>query len=281
MRRNDSSKAHVDPWATPNLPSGLGAVEAAYLNGTGMKAPGLNPKNQTDGYDIWISEDGPNTFTFMNNATNGTSLILVVWDHDPESTTDSSFLTMRAPNITHPIPHGQNFTISVANNVSGAWAAMYVNSSAPEYWPDTNLNKYGQVNGTWGEFKTGRNATIAVSRLVNMRGRPMSVDIEGSKCVANHSKCAFTCYNHLTCDRGVPGDYYLSGCNGTYVEDQSYWVVPSEGCEKDHDEEGCDDDDEAEDDEQLCDPNMNDGLKHVKGGCIGWSDGGHLGVVFF
>ncbi|KAK3486703.1 uncharacterized protein B0T23DRAFT_415303 [Neurospora hispaniola] len=109
----------------------------------------------------------------------------------------------------------------------------------------TTLTEYGQVNNTFGEFNTGSFATTDVSRLVNMQGHPMTVVVRGSGCRSDMQTCVYTCSEPGAVTCGRQRSYRLENCQG-----QPGAVV------------------------------SNDANGNPTGGCQGWSNGGHVDVIF-
>jgi hypothetical protein len=167
------------------------------MSDIGMAGQGYNPTSNNG--QIWIGNDGPNTFTFTNHA--GVSqFTLIIWNN-PSGDYQSSFMNVRVSQVSYSLAIDQSVTISIANGVSGGWAGLYNGV--------TTLSQYGQIYNTWGEFTTGDYATVDVSREVNMGGNAMSINLD-SGCVSNMSQCVFTCKNGNTC--GDSGTYDLLNC---------------------------------------------------------------------
>lgn len=187
----------------------LSAVDSTKLLSTlGFAAVGLN--SLTNNNQVWIGTDGQYTNEFTNDS--GEDLILVVWGPD------ASWVNAKQPLITYSLPAGQSCTLSFASGLSGAWSAIY---------GDTTMVN-GQVSNTWGEFTFGEYGVVDVSREVNMNGHSMS--IVGPQCTSNMNTCVFTCpsgqdscwtqYELLNCENGSQ-----AGANyGTYGG------MPSGGC---------------------------------------------------
>ncbi|KAK0725491.1 hypothetical protein B0H67DRAFT_480101, partial [Lasiosphaeris hirsuta] len=110
------------------------------------------------------------------------------------------------------------------------------------YNRSTKLTPYGQIDNTFGEFSTGTYATIDVSRLVTMSGNPMTVKVSGG-CLADMKTCVYAC-NSETDSCGAAGTYSLLNCRGANAV-------------------------------QSVDPDGN-----PTGGCGGWSNGGHVDIMF-
>ena len=183
-----------------------------------MYGQGLNPTSNNG--IIWIGGDGPNVFTFSNSGGNN-SVTIIIWNA-PAGDYQSSFMNAVSPQVSYSMNYQDTLNISVANGVSGAWAALY------NY--GTVLSEYGQINNTWGEFTTGSYATMDVTREVNMAGNAMSIEAPG--CVSNMTTCVFECASGNTC--GDSGTYELLNCDpgsqsgATYGE---YDGNPSGGCQ--------------------------------------------------
>ena len=180
---------------------GLNQGDCEWMSTIGMAGQGQNPT--ADNGIFWIGDDGPNTFTFYNEATNPSPVpvTLIMW-YDAPNTFTASFVAAYAPMVSYSLPNtGDSVTISVANEISGAWAALNNHVS------DLTVN--GQVNNTWGEFTTGNSATVDISREVNMVGNQLSITTSGG-CVANLDTCAYECYSGNTCY--LAGSYELVNC---------------------------------------------------------------------
>ncbi|KAJ9136556.1 effector 5 protein [Pleurostoma richardsiae] len=205
------------------LAYGLSAADCQHMSDIGMAGQGANPTSNNG--VVWIGSDGPNTFTFTNQATNPSPVpvALILWNA-PSGDYQASFMNVRTPQISYSLPNtGDSVTISVANGISGAWAAL--NNQV------TVLSQYGQIYNTWGEFTTGQYATVDISREVNMGGNVMSLKVAASGCVANMYTCAFQCKSGNTC--GSSGTYDLVNCAAGSQPGASYGTYdgnPSGGC---------------------------------------------------
>lgn len=169
----------------------------------GMAGPGLNARKNPGG-GIWVGNDGPNTFIFENKSKGKVNVI--IWNKGtlPNGQPDfqSSFLKVRAPQVSWSLAKGEKVTVSIANNkISGGFAALYERS--------TGFTQWGQLDQTWGEFTSGDHATVDVSRLVRMDGEPMSMRT-GVGCVSDMHKCVFVCKTGNTC--GKKNEYNLQNC---------------------------------------------------------------------
>ncbi|KAK3384874.1 hypothetical protein B0H63DRAFT_172621 [Podospora didyma] len=186
---------------------GLLAEDCDYMSAIGMKGQGVN--NQTNNGRIWTGTDGPNLFTFVNAAQPGDddrSVILIVWYMAPTDGYQASFMNARVPDISYSLPkRGDAITISMANGVAGGWSALYNHK--------TKLSAYGQINNTFGEFSTGDYATIDISRLVNMAGDAMTVEVPGG-CVSDMTRCVYVCNSPAVNSCGDAGTYDLLKCDG-------------------------------------------------------------------
>lgn len=195
------------------------------MSSIGMVSQGANAVSNNGG--IWIGSDGANTFTFTNEATNPSdvSVILVLWNADGY---DGSFVNAYTPAITYSLPNiGDSVTISVANSISGAWAAL--NNHA------TTLNEYGQIFNTWGEFTSGDYATVDVSMEVNTAGNSMSITVDENGCVSDMTTCVFQCTAGTSVQScGDSGTYELTNCAVGSQPGATYGVYdgnPSGGCQ--------------------------------------------------
>jgi hypothetical protein len=169
------------------------------MSDIGIAAQGINAFSNNG--LIWIGNDGPNTFTFINSA-GGVDVALIIWYNAPNDY-GSSFLTGRQPYISYSLSDLQEVTISMANGVSGGWAGLYHSV--------TTLTPDGQIFNTWGEFTTGNGATVDVSREVNANGNGMSINV-ATGCVSNLTTCVYQCNNgQVTC--GASGTYSMINTN--------------------------------------------------------------------
>lgn len=193
------------------------------MSNIGMAGQGFNDLSYNG--KIWLGNQGPNTFTFTNDATHPSPvpITIIVWYNAPFDY-ESSFMNVRRPMISYSLPNiGDKVTISLENGVSGGWAAL--NNHA------TYLSKYGQIFNTWGEFTTGDYATADVSREVNMGGNIMSLQVSGG-CRSNMDTCVFKCIQGNEC--GESGTYELVNCDPDSQPGATYGVYdnnPSGGCQ--------------------------------------------------
>lgn len=130
-----------------------------------------------------MGDSGPNKFVFTNNA--GVDVVLVMWDDgsDPGTST-APYLSASAPTISWSLSPGASVTVSVVDTVSGGFAGVYVGS--------TGLSANGQVYQTWGEFTTGPDATVDVTREVNMAGNTLTITTSNG-CTSDMNNCVFEC----------------------------------------------------------------------------------------
>ncbi|KAK1757181.1 hypothetical protein QBC47DRAFT_422172 [Echria macrotheca] len=215
----------TNQFSCATLAPGLTAGDCNYMAAIGMLAQGANLMSENitadnTNADIWIGLDGPNTFTFVNGAT--VPIILIIW-YRALGDDQASFMNARPPRISYSLPtRGSAVEISLANDVPGAWSALYDHT--------TPLTTYGQIDNTIGEFSTGEFATVDVSRLVNMSGNPMTVRVS-SGCVADMDRCVYACDTGTT-SCGGPGTYNLLGCGGkNAVQSVDKDGNPSGGCQ--------------------------------------------------
>lgn len=139
---------------------------------------------------VWLGQDGDYTNDFINNSTE--DIVVAVWG------AAGSWVNAIKPLITVSLPANTVQTVSFANGASGAWAAIY---------PDTTLTQYGQIGQTWGEYTfSGQWSTVDVSREVLMTGRGMR--IETPQCISDMDTCVFVCESGETCLTG----YTLKNC---------------------------------------------------------------------
>jgi hypothetical protein len=166
----------------------------------------------------WIGDNGAYTITFTNTAP--THLNIVLW-----TSLTGPWVQAQQPAISWPLGMGQSVTVSLTNDISGAFSAVY---------PETGMY-YGLISNTWGEFTFADNwSTFDVSREVNMHGRAMTIATKVPSCVSSTSppRCVFTCNGGAaTC--GTSGSYGLENCAaGSQVgaNTGSYANNPSGGC---------------------------------------------------
>lgn len=200
------------------LVPGLSQADCDHMASIGMNAQGIN--SYTPNGNIWLGNQGPNTFVFTNTG-GASSVILIVW-HQPSGDYSSSFMAARQPKISYSLRPGASVTVSIANGVSGGFAGLY-NQATP-------LTQWGQIDNTWGEFTTGDWATVDVTREVNMGGNAMEIVVQGSGCVSDMSRCSFQCKSGNTCWES--GSYNLVDCQSQPgAAYQLYGVDPSGGCQ--------------------------------------------------
>lgn len=203
------------------LVEGLSLEDCEHMASMGMFAQGDNSfAEEDDPHGIWIGDDGPNTFLFVNEA--GVPVTIIMWYMAPNDG-QASFMNVKAPKITYSLPwSGDAVVVSLANGVAGGWSAIYDRS--------TMLSEYGQIDNTFGEFSTGAYATLDVSRLVNMSGNSMTVVVQ-DQCVANMTRCVYSCFDG-TQSCGEAGTYNLLGCRGpNAVESVDLYGNPTGGCQ--------------------------------------------------
>ena len=193
------------------------------MSSIGMAGMGDNVVGN-NGY-IWIGDDGPNTFTFTNNAGDGSPITLIMWDF-PIDDYEASFMNVRNPKVSYSLPSpGDSVTISLQNGISGGWSSLNNRQ--------TTLSQFGQIYNTWGEFTTGDSATVNISRLVNMSGNQYSVSVPGG-CRADMDMCSFHCKNGVN-ECGESETYDLLGCTPDVNPNSSYGtydgINPEGGCQ--------------------------------------------------
>ena len=223
VSRGNADSIYRRSFSCDDPVDGLNQIDCEWMSTIGMAGQGQNPTG--DNGIFWIGDDGPNTLTFYNEATNPSPVpvTLIMW-YDAPNTYTASFVAAYAPLISYSLPDtGDSVTISVANGVSGAWAALN------DHVSDLTVN--GQVNNTWGEFTTGEYATVDISREVNMVGNTMSLTTSGG-CNANLDTCAYACISGNTCY--TAGSYELLNClpgSQPYAAGQMVDGVPTGGCQ--------------------------------------------------
>lgn len=229
-------------FSCDTLAPGLSSQDCDHMAAIGMFAQGRNAVAENG--RIWIGADGANTFVFINAA--GVPVTVIVWSEAAAGHDDAaSFMNARQPEISYSLPEtGGAVEVAAADGVAGGFSALYNRS--------TRLTPYGQISNTLGEFSTGPWATVDVSQLVDMEGRPMTVLVfargprrqnEHPLCVADLQTCVFTCRSADAQSCGAAGTYKLVNCDGPNAE-------------------------------QSADVDGN-----PTGGCHGWSNGGRLEIV--
>jgi hypothetical protein len=186
-------------------------IESAVTK-IGICSAGTNA-NSNNG-QAWLGSDGQYTNNFMNNASE--AVILVVWG------SAGSWVNTIQPLITQSISPGESLLVSFANGASGAFSAIY---------SDTTLNN-GQIFNTWGEYTLGGSySTVDVSREVNMNGH--GLEIQTPQCTTNMNTCVFVCSSGTSCEFG----YELQNCAIGSQAGANYGTanygsgsVPSGGC---------------------------------------------------
>lgn len=198
-----------------------------------MAGMGDNPFGNNG--NIWIGDDGPNRFRFTNTGPG--SLTLILWEFNGDY--EAPFMNVRRPKISYSLQNpGDGVVISVNPTISIGWATLNNRQ--------TVLSQYGMIFNTFGEATTGNggpgSATVNVSRLVNMNGNPMWVNVAG--CRADMDFCSFHCkFGASEC--GESGSYDLLNCTPD--------VNPNSGT------------------------GTWDGI-NPEGGCYGWDNGGDIYV---
>jgi hypothetical protein len=168
------------------------------MSNIGMFAQGIN--DHSNNGLIWIGNDGPNVVSFGNIASLPINVIVWYQDDNPINY-DASFMNVEQPYISYSLAIGDTIEVSIANGVSGGFAAIHQGS--------TTLSEYGQIYQTWGEFTSGDYATIDISREVNMNGDNLDIEVSGG-CALDNNRCAYVCYSGVTC--GGAGTYELLDC---------------------------------------------------------------------
>lgn len=128
-----------------------------------------------------------------------------------------SWVNVIQPHITASIPAGQSIWVSFADGASGAFTAVY---------GDTTLVN-GQLSNTWGEFTFGQWGVVDVSREVKMDGHGLS--IVGPSCTTDMDTCVFKCSSGNVCTF----DYVLENCANGSQPGANYGIhegAPSGGC---------------------------------------------------
>lgn len=185
----------------------LTSTDLEKIISLGLIAAGANAVSSAGG--VWIGTDGPYTNEFSNGS--GEDLILVIWGPA------ASWVNAQAPLITLTLANGESKTISFASGQSGAWSAIY---------SDTSLLN-GQVSNTWGEYTFTPAGVVDVSREPNMDGHSMS--IVGPDCTTDMTTCVFVCASGTTCLT----DYELLDCaagSQSGAQYGTYGGLPSGGC---------------------------------------------------
>jgi len=209
---NSTSMSADSADACPTITGGtyLTATDAARLTSLCFIAKGVN--SATNNGEVWYGTYVAYTSEFINNS--GQALILVIWGPS------GSWVNAVQPYITYSLAAGSQVSISFASGQSGAWSAIY---------SDTTLVN-GQVSNTWGEYTMSLYGVVDVSREVNMSGHTMS--IVGPECTTDMSTCVFVCSNGANVC-GDSGTYALDNCATGSQSGASYGTYdgnPSGGC---------------------------------------------------
>lgn len=185
----------------------ISAVDEALISALGIISAGINALEEND--SVWIGDSGDYTNEFINNSDD--SILLTIWG------SDGSWVNVKQPLVTMTIASGESQTVSFANGVSGAWSAIYSDTSLVD----------GQVSNTWGEFTFSEEGVVDVSREVNMNGHDM--EIVGPSCTTNMTTCVFVCDSGDSCETG----YSLQNCENGSQEGANYGTyngAASGGC---------------------------------------------------
>ncbi|OAA50268.1 hypothetical protein NOR_00718 [Metarhizium rileyi] len=208
-----------------SLVRGLNNADCQYMQKIGFSNQGVNA--QSNNGKAWIGNNAPYTFTFINRASKPSPVpvTVVIWVRDGSNDYTSMDMRHRRPTITYSLPRvGDKVTIAMPANVNGAFAALTDHK--------TTLHFTGQIYNTWGEFSTGKWATVDVSREVNMNGNVMEMKASNG-CVSNMNRCVFKCKSGNTC--GARGTYLLQNCEsgsqpGAGRGNDPFTHDPSGGC---------------------------------------------------
>ncbi|KAL1303020.1 hypothetical protein AAFC00_003333 [Neodothiora populina] len=186
-------------------------IEGTILNILGVLT-GTN--SFTSDCEAWIGTDGEYISEFEN--VSGENVTLVVWG------TEGSWVNVKKPLITYEMSNGTSLNVSFSSGASGAWAAIYENTTMAN----------GQISETWGEYTfDGQFSTFDVSREVNMGGHSMTIETDG--CTSDMDTCVFKClsgdscwqeYDLFNCDNGsqtgaMKGTYDGAASGGCRVGD--------------------------------------------------------------
>ncbi|KAK5065031.1 hypothetical protein LTR84_000866 [Exophiala bonariae] len=183
------------------------AADQAKLSALGVLSTGAN--SYAPNGAAWLGTDGAYKSEFSNQS--GQDLILVIWG------VAGSWVNVIQPHITASIPAGQSIWVSFADGASGAFTAVY---------GDTTLVN-GQLSNTWGEFTFGQWGVVDVSREVKMDGHGLS--IVGPTCTTDMNTCVFKCSSGNVCTF----DYILENCANGSQPGANYGIhegAPSGGC---------------------------------------------------
>ncbi len=182
-----------------NLTFGLTTEDCIYMSTIGIAGQGQNDL-VNNGY-VWLgNQGGPNVFSFSNRAS--VPIILLMWTMEYASDFGSMCLNVRKPMISMSLKPLEGVYVSAENGVTGAWSALYDHQ--------TQLNQYGQVCNTWGEFTTGDYGVVDISREVHMGGNVMDAILSPTGCVTDFNRCVYVCKTGDTC--GQPDTYALENC---------------------------------------------------------------------
>lgn len=212
-----TSPAAVEARGYSTGGAALAPQSLQYLTSIGMTGAGVNANSG----NVCLGGNQPNRFNFKNSA--GTTVILVMWEM-VKGDYQAIFMNARQAAITYTLAPDAGVTVSVANGISGGWAAVHVGS--------TKLTANGQIDNTQGEYTTGPYGTIDVTREIQMNGHDMSIQLSGSNCRSDGNTCVFTCKSGSTC--GESGSYDLTNCNPNKVPGANNQMVngnPEGGCQ--------------------------------------------------
>lgn len=202
------------------LVEGLSRDDCNRMANIDMAGQGQNAKEATE-KGIWVGKNGHTKFAFKNKSKGRVTLI--VWSK-ASGDFQSSFMNALKPQVSWSLAPDQGLTVSLNAGVSGGFAGLYENN--------TTLSQWGQIFQTWGEFTTGKWATVNVSRLVRMDGNPLSIRTPIG-CVTDMDKCVFVCKDSKnTC--GERDTYQLKNCGPGSQPGANYgekFGQPEGGCQ--------------------------------------------------
>ncbi|KAK1783375.1 hypothetical protein QBC45DRAFT_465013 [Copromyces sp. CBS 386.78] len=245
-----SSPSHGPPGAPPSPVQN--AVPIPY--NCASPVPGLSPQDCTYLSAIGVVSQGQNA---LSAASGSAGIFLGSAGPNTFSFINGASVPLILVVWYNPVDDAQSSfmdartpKITYSLPAQGSAVVVSIDNEVPGGWSTlynhtTALTEYGQVNNTFGEFNTGTFATTDVSRLVNMQGHPMTLVVRGSGCRSDMQTCVYMCAEPGAITCGRERSYRLDNCQG-----QPGAVV------------------------------SNDADGNPTGGCQGWSNGGHVDVIF-
>jgi len=162
-----------------------------------------------DGCPIGIGSGGAFEFEITNDASE--DIVIVLWSSNgQEGDWDAQSVQVNAPNLTFALGCGETESISfnpsafVGGSISGAFSVLSSKSAM--------VNAY--ISNTWGEFTVTESnifSTLDVSRILNLNGNGMSIQLYESKggsktCLSDMTTCVYLAEDSISgCVAGTPG----------------------------------------------------------------------------